>query len=354
MRRRAGVVVSEALALSAVICVGIAAVLLAATPAFFGAVASLSPDMIATATEYVRWRAVGLPFAIGYSVMQACAPSATPVHAPPGPACARRSEVLSGQSHDSFSHRAGSNHAVHRTICHWPLVLSLALSVRAPLTSIVCCKSRCTAIANGDTTCFPWVLRYHRAIHSRTVSFSPSHSPPHKSRQWPKSQIHTQLAGGGVGRLSFYLFMGRPLWLGHAVLLVLLTGGKLFRGATCLLVTAAHTLSASHSSTPAPPCCRCFLACQAPRIPMLATVAAGVVNLAGDLLLCQVFNFGAAGAAAATSGAPPPPPAPPPSPPRQAASLGLGPICCTLSIPDIQLCCRATPTITDPLQQPML
>ena len=69
----AGVVVSEALALSAAICVAIAAVLLVATPTFFGAVASLSPDMIATATEYVRWRAVGLPFSIGYSVMQACA-----------------------------------------------------------------------------------------------------------------------------------------------------------------------------------------------------------------------------------------------------------------------------------------
>lgn len=69
-----GVVVSEALALSAAICIAIAAVLLVATPAFFGAVASLSPEMIATATEYVRWRAVGLPFAIGYSVMQACAP----------------------------------------------------------------------------------------------------------------------------------------------------------------------------------------------------------------------------------------------------------------------------------------
>jgi len=69
----AGTVVSEALGLSAVICVAIAAVLLVATPAFFGAVASLSPEMISTATEYVRWRAIGLPFAVGYSVMQAYA-----------------------------------------------------------------------------------------------------------------------------------------------------------------------------------------------------------------------------------------------------------------------------------------
>ena len=83
---------SEALALSAVICVVIAAVLLAATPAFFGAVASLSPDMIATATEYVRWRAVGLPFAIGYSVMQACAPpplQCMPLPALPAPGAVR-------------------------------------------------------------------------------------------------------------------------------------------------------------------------------------------------------------------------------------------------------------------------
>jgi len=36
---------------------------------------------------------------------------------------------------------------------------------------------------------------------------------------------------------------------------------------------------------------------------MMATAAAGFVNLVGDLLLCQVFSFGAAGAAAATSGA---------------------------------------------------
>eukprot|EP00892_Ulva_mutabilis_P003739 jgi/Ulvmu1/1737/UM117_0014.1 len=69
--RAAGAVVSEALALSAVICVAIAGVLLAATPAFFTAVASLSPEMITTAAAYVRWRALGLPFAVGYSVMQA-------------------------------------------------------------------------------------------------------------------------------------------------------------------------------------------------------------------------------------------------------------------------------------------
>ena len=46
-----------------------------------------------------------------------------------------------------------------------------------------------------------------------------------------------------------------------------------------------------------------FLACRAPRGPMLATAVASVVNLVGDILLCQGFGWGVAGAAAATTGA---------------------------------------------------
>lgn len=46
-----------------------------------------------------------------------------------------------------------------------------------------------------------------------------------------------------------------------------------------------------------------FLACRAPRVPMLATAIAAVVNLVGDVVLCQGFGMGVRGAAAATSGA---------------------------------------------------
>jgi Na+-driven multidrug efflux pump len=72
--RIAGAVVSEALALSTVICVMITTVLLVATPDILRAIAPLPPDMVATASEYIRVRAIGLPFALGYSVMQAYAP----------------------------------------------------------------------------------------------------------------------------------------------------------------------------------------------------------------------------------------------------------------------------------------
>jgi Na+-driven multidrug efflux pump len=44
-----------------------------------------------------------------------------------------------------------------------------------------------------------------------------------------------------------------------------------------------------------------FLACRAPRVPMIATAIAAVVNLFGDLLLCQGFGLGVRGAAAATT-----------------------------------------------------
>ena len=45
-----------------------------------------------------------------------------------------------------------------------------------------------------------------------------------------------------------------------------------------------------------------FLACQAPRVPLLATIIAALVNLVGDVVLCQGFGMGVRGAAAATSG----------------------------------------------------
>lgn len=44
-----------------------------------------------------------------------------------------------------------------------------------------------------------------------------------------------------------------------------------------------------------------FLAARDPVTPLLVAVFAGCFNLGGDLLLCNVFNLGIAGASAATS-----------------------------------------------------
>jgi Na+-driven multidrug efflux pump len=47
-----------------------------------------------------------------------------------------------------------------------------------------------------------------------------------------------------------------------------------------------------------------FLACRAPRVPLVATAGAAIFNLVGDLVLCQGFGLGVRGAAAATTGVP--------------------------------------------------
>lgn len=44
-----------------------------------------------------------------------------------------------------------------------------------------------------------------------------------------------------------------------------------------------------------------FLAARDPITPLLVALFAGLFNLGGDLLLCNVFNLGIAGASAATS-----------------------------------------------------
>lgn len=67
----AGRVVSEALALAAAIACTLTAGLLAFAPSLVAAVAMLPPETAATAAAYVRWRALGLPAAMCFSVAQA-------------------------------------------------------------------------------------------------------------------------------------------------------------------------------------------------------------------------------------------------------------------------------------------
>lgn len=145
--RRAGVIVSDALAIAAALCGTLMVALLVGAPAVLGRIADMGPEMTGHAADYVRIRALGLPCAVGYSIMQV------------------------------------------------------------------------------------------RLVHNRH----------------PNLQL---------------LACARSLARG--------TRGERVQG--------------------------CFLACRAPRVPMLATAVAAVVNLAGDLLLCQVFDMGVRGAAAATTG----------------------------------------------------
>ena len=66
--------VSDALAISVALCSAIAVALIAFAPAVMSALApGMSSEMLGHAVDYVRIRAVGLPFALAYSVMQVCA-----------------------------------------------------------------------------------------------------------------------------------------------------------------------------------------------------------------------------------------------------------------------------------------
>ena len=67
----AGVVVSQALAFSTCLCVSISAALLMYAPNLFGAMGTLPPEMIHTASGYVRACAPGLPFAVCNAIMSA-------------------------------------------------------------------------------------------------------------------------------------------------------------------------------------------------------------------------------------------------------------------------------------------
>ena len=69
-------------------------------------------------------------------------------------------------------------------------------------------------------------------------------------------------------------------------------------GARCLGFPAALVIFVTQSV---------FLAAQDPLTPLLATAAAGVINLGGDFLACNVLGMGIAGAALATSAAQVPP-----------------------------------------------
>lgn len=70
---RAGAVVSDALAIAVAVCAALTVVLLVGAPAILSSLApSMSPDMLQHAVDYVRIRALGLPFALAYSVMQVC------------------------------------------------------------------------------------------------------------------------------------------------------------------------------------------------------------------------------------------------------------------------------------------
>lgn len=51
-----------------------------------------------------------------------------------------------------------------------------------------------------------------------------------------------------------------------------------------------------------------FLAAQDPLTPLLATAAAGLINLGGDFVACNMLGMGIAGAALATAAAQVPPP----------------------------------------------
>ena len=69
--RRAGVVVSDALAIAAALCGALTVALLAGAPAVLARIADMGPEMAAHAADYVRIRALGLPCAVGYSILQA-------------------------------------------------------------------------------------------------------------------------------------------------------------------------------------------------------------------------------------------------------------------------------------------
>lgn len=64
-------VVSQALAFSACMCVAISVALLLHAPTLFAAMGSLPADMIHTASGYVRACAPGLPFAVCNAIMSA-------------------------------------------------------------------------------------------------------------------------------------------------------------------------------------------------------------------------------------------------------------------------------------------
>ena len=66
-----GVVVSDALAIAAAVCTAITLLLLLLAPAILHLMApSMGATMLAHAADYVRIRALGLPVAVAYSVMQ--------------------------------------------------------------------------------------------------------------------------------------------------------------------------------------------------------------------------------------------------------------------------------------------
>jgi Na+-driven multidrug efflux pump len=66
----AGIIVSDALAISTAICTAIMLLLLAAAPFLLSCMANMGPEMLCHASDYIRIRSLGLPFALGYSVMQ--------------------------------------------------------------------------------------------------------------------------------------------------------------------------------------------------------------------------------------------------------------------------------------------